>query len=94
MVFRIILTILIVLSLSNNILFANDKTEEKWKGVDETIIEKIAKEHGREPKEPLINTDSGDMLLFVFLTAGALGGFAMGYYWRVITESRENTSHE
>jgi hypothetical protein len=45
---------------------------EKWSGVDEAVVEKIAKEHGREAREPVINTDKGDLLLFVFLLAGAL----------------------
>lgn len=57
---------------------------EKWPGVDESVVGKYAKEHGREAHEPLINTDQGDLLLFVFLIAGAVGGFAAGYYWRVL----------
>jgi cobalt/nickel transport system permease protein len=56
----------------------------KWTGVDEAVIEKIAKEQGREPKDPLINMEQGDLPLFVFLVAGAMGGFAAGYYWRVL----------
>ena len=54
----------------------------KWPGIDESVVEKIAKEHGREAREPIINTDRGDLLLFVFLLAGAVGGFVAGYYWR------------
>lgn len=56
----------------------------KWSGVDEAVIEKVAKEHGREAKEPLINIEQGDLPLFLFLLAGAVGGFAAGYYWRVL----------
>jgi ABC-type cobalt transport system substrate-binding protein len=63
---------------------------EKWTGVDESVIEKIAKEHGREAKEPLINTDKGDLLLFVFLLAGTIGGFAAGYYWRSLIEKKKD----
>lgn len=70
-------------------------TEEagKWGGVDELVIERFAKEHGREGSEPLINTDQGDLLLFLFLVAGAIGGFVAGYYWRTLTEntSRQST---
>jgi ABC-type cobalt transport system substrate-binding protein len=58
--------------------------DEKWAGIDESVVEKVAKEHGREAKGPLINTDQGDLLLFVFLLAGAVGGFAAGYYWRIL----------
>jgi ABC-type cobalt transport system substrate-binding protein len=57
---------------------------EEWPGVDESVVEKIAREHGREAHEPLINTDQGDLLLFAFLLAGSLGGFAAGYCWRML----------
>ena len=68
---------------------------EKWGGVDESIVEKYAKEHGREAREPFINTDQGDLLLFVFLLGGAVGGFAAGYYWRIlITEKSSKVNSE
>lgn len=59
---------------------------EKWTGIDESVVKRIAKEHGREAREPLINTDQGDLLLFVFLIAGTIGGFIAGYSWRKLTE--------
>ena len=55
-----------------------------WTGVDESVVEKYAKEHGREARTPFINTDQGDLLLFVFLLAGTVGGFAAGYSWRML----------
>lgn len=55
---------------------------QKWQGVDEVVIEKVAEEQGRKAWKPLINTDQGDLLLFLFLVAGALGGFIFGFYWR------------
>jgi ABC-type cobalt transport system substrate-binding protein len=61
---------------------------EKWPGVDESVIEKVAKEHGQETRKPLINTNQGDLLLFVFLLAGAVGGFIGGYYWKTLMEKR------
>lgn len=48
---------------------------EKWSGVDESVVEKYAKEHGREKQKSLIDTDQGDLLLYVFLLAVVLGGF-------------------
>jgi hypothetical protein len=59
-----------------------------WPGVDESVVEKFARDHGREAREPLINTDQGDLLLFAFLLAGTIGGFASGYYWRVLLEGK------
>lgn len=61
---------------------------EKWPGVDETVVEKIAGEKGREARTPLINTDQGDLLLFVFLVAGVVGGFAAGYWWRMLVTEK------
>jgi len=62
----------------------------KWTGVDETVVEKFAEEAGRHPVEPLINTDQGDLLLFVFLVAGAAGGFVGGYYFRKLFHERRD----
>ncbi|HAM50364.1 MAG TPA: cobalt transporter [Nitrospiraceae bacterium] len=69
-------------------LFTVISASEKWSGVDETVVEKYAKEHGREARKPLINTDQGDLLLFVFLLAGTVGGFVAGYYWRALMERK------
>ena len=55
-----------------------------WKGVDETVIEKVATEAGHPPQPPLLDTDQGDLLLFLFLTAGAIGGFIAGYAFRTL----------
>ncbi len=56
-----------------------------WGGVDESVVEKYAEEYGRKAWTPFINTDQGDLLLFVFLLAGSIGGFTAGYYWRILT---------
>jgi cobalt/nickel transport system permease protein/cobalt/nickel transport protein len=61
-----------------------EEQKPKWPGVDETVVEKYAKELGREARDPYINTDQGDLLLFLFALAGAVGGFVMGYYWHKV----------
>jgi len=68
---------LLIFSAGNPIIKA-----ASWDGVDKSVVEKIAAEHGRTAWTPFINTDQGDLLLFVFLLAGAIGGFIMGFYWR------------
>jgi hypothetical protein len=83
---RILLAACMLIAAGSSLVSAS----EKWVGVDESVVERYAKEHGRETHEPLFNTDQGDLLLFVFLIAGAAGGFAAGYYWRVLmTEKAE-----
>jgi ABC-type cobalt transport system substrate-binding protein len=55
---------------------------ERWEGVDKAVIEKVAEDAGHPADEPLIDTDQGDLLLFLFLLAGAAGGFVAGYAFR------------
>ncbi len=69
-------------------LAAESHGEGKWQGVDEAVVGKVAREHHREARAPLIDMGQGDLLLFVFLAAGAAGGFAAGYYWRKLMEQR------
>jgi ABC-type cobalt transport system substrate-binding protein len=74
----------LVLTLSCLVVFAFSAMAaepKKWPGVDETVVEKYAKELGREARDPYINTDQGDLLLFLFALAGAVGGFICGYHW-------------
>ena len=70
------------------------RSDAEWAGVDETVVEKFAQEAGREAREPLINTDRGDLLLFVFLVAGAAGGFVFGYYFRGLFPPRRQAVDE
>jgi ABC-type cobalt transport system substrate-binding protein len=77
------------LLLSVLISYAENK-EEKWPGVDSAVVEKYAKKYGIQPREPYINTDQGDILLFIFTLAGSVGGFVAGYNFRKIF--KENKS--
>lgn len=56
--------------------------EQRWTGVDVSIVGKYAEKYGHPPRKPYINTDQGDLLLFVFTTAGVIGGFIIGYNFR------------
>jgi cobalt/nickel transport system permease protein len=55
------------------------------------VVEKFATEGGREPWKPFIDTDQGDLLLFVFLLAGIVGGFVLGYnYCKLFSQRKED----
>ncbi len=77
--------VLLLLTLNSSLITV--ASAAKWGGVDESVVEKYAEEHGRPSREPYINTDQGDLLLFMFLLGGIVGGFAAGYYWRTLTEA-------
>lgn len=62
---------------------------EKWPGIDDAVVNRIAKEHGREPGSSFLPEAEGDLQLFLFLLAGAVGGFVAGYYWRVLLEGKK-----
>ena len=61
---------------------------EKWPGVDDAVVGKFARERGRGEKAPLIDLE-GDAQLFAFLAAGAAGGFAAGYWWRMLVSEKK-----
>ena len=73
-----------VLLLALAIPASAEEEHGKWPGVDEAVVEKYAHELGYEARDPYINTDQGDLLLFVFALAGAVGGFIMGFYWHKV----------
>jgi cobalt/nickel transport system permease protein len=65
-----------------------------WEGVDKTVVEKTAVAAGHPPREPYINTDQGDLLLFLFLLAGAIGGFIVGYAFRALFPPRRRPARQ
>lgn len=65
--------------------FAN--AGQKWQGVDESVVEKIAAEHGRTASQSFI---TGDLLLFCFIAAGTVGGFIAGYNWKKLMDGKSN----
>lgn len=83
-IYIISLTIVFVLTVFLSVSFAG-----QWTGVDQSVVQKYAEEHGRKAWKPFINTDQGDLLLFVFLIAGAAGGFVAGYSWKKLMDQKQ-----
>jgi len=64
-------------------------THGQYEGVDDSVVGKFAKDAGRPPT-PWIDLDKyGDLPLFVFLLAGILGGFLLGYYFRSLFGAKD-----
>ncbi len=75
---RNFIKICILLTLCGFLFLLWISLDAEWSGVDKSVIEKFAKEAGKTPSKSIVNTESGDLLLFFFLTAGAIGGFVGG----------------
>ena len=89
---KIIILAFVLCCISFGSVLANESESASWSGVDESVVEKFAVQAGRPPRDPYINTDQGDLLLFVFLLAGACGGFVAGYYFRMLFSRKPETS--
>lgn len=68
--------------------------EGAWTGIDVSIVGKYASKYGHPPRDPYLNTDQGDLLLFVFTVAGVIGGFVMGFNVRRLFYEKQNTNHK
>ena len=81
---RLLTGLALTITLLAAVPLGAQEEKPKWPGVDEAVVEKFAKELGREARDPYFNTDQGDLLLFLFALAGAAGGFIIGYYWHKV----------
>lgn len=86
------IAVAVVLAVWIGLGFLNQ--DAKWSGVDESVVKKFAEEANRPPREPYINVGQGDMLLFFFLTAGFVGGFVAGYYYRELFPPRGDRARD
>ena len=65
----------------------------RWPGVDEAVVEKTAAEAGRHRWRTFLD-ETGDLPLFLFLSAGIAGGFALGYGYRALFVERSGRTGE
>ncbi len=76
---------LIIVSIVVVFLAAVLMTESKWEGdVTEAAANPLAEKAGIGDAQVLPWNIDGDLLLFFFLSGGAVAGFAAGYYWRTL----------
>lgn len=76
---------LIIIAVVATFLTAVLFTESQWQGdVTEGAAAPLAEKAGVAESQALPWKIDGDLLLFFFLSGGAIAGFAAGYYWRTL----------
>ena len=86
---KAVIIVAIVAVLATGLYLAMRFVPGDWKGCDDKV-EAVAERSGRQAWKPFLNTqDAGDLFLFVFLAAGAVGGFIAGYAFRGLFPPRK-----
>jgi hypothetical protein len=76
--------ILVFAVIGSIALSANNIVREEgiWSDVTDVLSGKTAEQAGREARDPYINTEQGNMLVFFFCLGGVAAGSTIGYNWR------------
>lgn|GEM_PF-1002337 len=64
---------------------------QKWQGTDKVIEELASKMGGAKARPPLLNTDQGDLLLFLFAVGGFAAGVIVGVNWDRLFRRKEGS---
>lgn len=58
---------------------------QRFTGMDQSVNERLAREAGRPPREPYLNTEKmGDLWNALLLLAGGVCGFVIGRWWHLL----------
>lgn len=85
----------LILAIFFGVMIYLGRNSSAMPGADEhvsAVAQKYAQEVGAGERPPLINTDKGDLLLFMFCIGGAVAGFVIGYTWRDLFAQTKNPS--
>jgi cobalt/nickel transport system permease protein len=75
---------LVVVGLAWAAVWALARKTGGWVGLDAGVMERTAKGAGHPARRPFINTNVGDLLLFVFLGGALLAGGVIGWFVRAL----------
>ncbi len=86
----IVVAVLSLAIVGSVILSGETTIREKglWSDATDVLSNKYVVEAGRAARKPFINTEQGNLLLFVFALGGVGGGFTVGYYWRRLMKEK------
>ncbi|MHB1345755.1 MAG: energy-coupling factor ABC transporter permease, partial [Thermoleophilia bacterium] len=78
----LVAAVLVGVILVAGFVWALAVTTGSWVGIDAGVMERVAEEQGRAAWTPFINTDVGDLLLFVFFLGAVVAGAVIGWLVR------------
>lgn len=81
-VVTLVAAVLVGVILVAGFVWALAVTTGSWVGIDAGVMERVAEEQGRAAWTPFINTDVGDLLLFVFFLGAVVAGAVIGWLVR------------
>ncbi|OGO24978.1 MAG: hypothetical protein A2144_10290 [Chloroflexi bacterium RBG_16_50_9] len=76
--------ILVIAVVGSVALSTNNTVREEglWSDATDVLSGQAAEQVGREARDPFINTEQGNMLVFFFCLGGVAAGSIIGYNWR------------
>ena len=80
-----VVVVITCLAIAGSIALSGETTvreEGAWSDATDVLSGKAAEQVGREGRDPYINTEQGNMLVFFFTLGGVAGGSIIGYNWR------------
>jgi cobalt ECF transporter T component CbiQ len=75
---------LVVIGLAWAAVWALARKTGGWVGLDAGVMERVAGDAGHPAWRPFINTDVGDLLLFMFLGGALVAGGVIGWFARAL----------
>lgn len=75
----LILAVVVGVVAIGGLVWAVAVTTGSWVGIDAGVMERVAQEQGRAARAPFINTNAGDLLLFVFFAGAVVAGAVIGW---------------
>ena len=76
---------ILIMAVVGTIALSGDnivREEGMWSDATDVLSGQAAGQVGREARDPYINTEQGNMLVFFFTLAGVTAGSIIGYNWR------------
>ncbi len=87
-----VIALIVILGVLGSIALSGQnivREEGLWSDATDVLSGQTASQAGRQAREPFINTEQGNMLVFFFCLGGVISGFIIGYNCRKLLVEKE-----